>query len=190
MGRAVSHCSHSLPAGRGHYRRNAGLWVAYFNIPSFIYYWLACWSSGADACRARRPVGRAVSGRVPETIVRLYSGNHRHDGWRLSDIIIIGVLADFMIWQNVKSRQRHIAHEVETEPFGLFRHPEHPVLFGDCLFVVADFNASRIAERPHYRENILIAAYAFPQSNRARAADLCGGWGRHAAKLSRREPNG
>ncbi|WP_410171048.1 ABC transporter permease subunit, partial [Brucella intermedia] len=99
-----------------------GFWVAYFNIPSFIVTLagMLVFKGLMLAVLGGQSVGpfpvvfqKLSSGFIPEIIGTT-------GGVYLTSLIIGVLLAGFMIWQNVKSRQRHIAHEVETEPFGLF----------------------------------------------------------------------
>ena len=163
-----------------------GFWVAYFNIPSFIVTLagMLVFKGLMLAVLGGQSVGpfpvvfqKLSSGFIPEIIGT--SG-----GVYLTSLVIGVLLAGFMIWQNVKSRQRHIAHEVETEPFGLF-------VIKNILFFAAIAYLSLLISMHRGLPNVLIimavliAAYAFLTNRTVLGRQIYAvGGNRHAAKLS------
>ena len=163
-----------------------GFWVAYFNIPSFIVTLagMLVFKGLMLAVLGGQSVGpfpvvfqKLSSGFIPEIIGTT-------GGVYLTSLIIGVLLAGFMIWQNVKSRQRHIAHEVETEPFGLF-------VIKNILFFSAIAYLSLLISMHRGLPNVLIimavliAAYAFLTNRTVLGRQIYAvGGNRHAAKLS------
>ncbi|ERL99725.1 ABC transporter permease [Brucella intermedia 229E] len=163
-----------------------GFWVAYFNIPSFIVTLagMLVFKGLMLAVLGGQSVGpfpvvfqKLSSGFIPEIIGTT-------GGVYLTSLIIGVLLAGFMIWQNVKSRQRHIAHEVETEPFGLF-------VIKNILFFAAIAYLSLLISMHRGLPNVLIimavliAAYAFLTNRTVLGRQIYAvGGNRHAAKLS------
>jgi putative multiple sugar transport system permease protein len=162
-----------------------GFWVAYFNIPSFIVTLagMLVFKGLMLAVLGGQSVGpfpvvfqKLSSGFIPEIIGTT-------GGVYLTSLIIGVLLAGFMIWQNVKSRQRHIAHEVETEPFGLF-------VIKNILFFAAIAYLSLLISMHRGLPNVLIimavliAAYAFLTNRTVLGRQIYAvGGNRHAAKL-------
>ena len=164
-----------------------GFWVAYFNIPSFIVTLagMLVFKGLMLAVLGGQSVGpfpvvfqKLSSGFIPEIFGTTAGGVY------LSSLIIGVLLAGFMIWQNVKSRQRHIAHEVETEPFSLF-------VIKNILFFAAIAYLSLLISMHRGLPNVLIimavliAAYAFLTNLTVIGRQIYAvGGNRHAAKLS------
>ncbi|MBA8839173.1 MULTISPECIES: multiple monosaccharide ABC transporter permease [unclassified Ochrobactrum] len=164
-----------------------GFWVAYFNIPSFIVTLagMLVFKGLMLAVLGGQSVGpfpvvfqKLSSGFIPEIFGTTAGGVY------LTSLIIGVLLAGFMIWQNVKSRQRHIAHEVETEPFGLF-------VIKNILFFAAIAYLSLLISMHRGLPNVLIimavliAAYAFLTNRTVIGRQIYAvGGNRHAAKLS------
>ncbi|MBA8818611.1 ABC transporter permease [Ochrobactrum sp. P6BS-III] len=164
-----------------------GFWVAYFNIPSFIVTLagMLVFKGLMLAVLGGQSVGpfpvvfqKLSSGFIPEIFGTTAGGVY------LTSLIIGVLLAAFMIWQNVKSRQRHIAHEVETEPFGLF-------VIKNILFFAAIAYLSLLISMHRGLPNVLIimavliAAYAFLTNRTVIGRQIYAvGGNRHAAKLS------
>ncbi len=164
-----------------------GFWVAYFNIPSFIVTLagMLVFKGLMLAVLGGQSVGpfpvvfqKLSSGFIPEVFGTTAGGVY------LTSLIIGVLLAAFMIWQNVKSRQRHIAHEVETEPFGLF-------VIKNILFFAAIAYLSLLISMHRGLPNVLIimavliAAYAFLTNRTVIGRQIYAvGGNRHAAKLS------
>lgn len=164
-----------------------GFWVAYFNIPSFIVTLagMLVFKGLMLAVLGGQSVGpfpvvfqKLSSGFIPEIFGTTAGGVY------LTSLIIGVLLAAFMIWQNVKSRQRHIAHEVETEPFSLF-------VIKNILFFAAIAYLSLLISMHRGLPNVLIimavliAAYAFLTNRTVIGRQIYAvGGNRHAAKLS------
>ena len=164
-----------------------GFWVAYFNIPSFIVTLagMLVFKGLMLAVLGGQSVGpfpvvfqKLSSGFIPEIFGTTAGGVY------LTSLIIGVLLAGFMIWQNVKSRQRHIAHEVETEPFSLF-------VIKNILFFAAIAYLSLLISMHRGLPNVLIimavliAAYAFLTNRTVIGRQIYAvGGNRHAAKLS------
>ena len=145
-----------------------GFWVAYFNIPSFIVTLagMLVFKGLMLAVLDGQSVGpfplvfqKLSSGFIPE-VLGVTSG-----GVYLTSLILGLLLAVLMVWQSVRSRARHIAHGVESEPFGLF-------VAKNVLFFAAIAYLSLLLSWHRGMPNVLIIM-----------AVLMGG-NRHAAKLS------
>lgn len=163
-----------------------GFWVAYFNIPSFIVTLagMLVFKGLMLAVLGGQSVGpfpvvfqKLSSGFIPEVIGTF-------DGVYLTSLIIGVLLAVFLIWQSMRSRARHIAHEVETEPFGLF-------VVKCILYFVAIAYLSLLISSHRGMPNVLIimavliAAYAFLTNRTVIGRQIYAvGGNRHAAKLS------
>src|SRR5690606_5258321 len=96
-----------------------GFWVAYFNIPSLLVTLagMLVFKGLMLAVLGGQSVGpfpvvfqKLSSGFIPE-IIGTTGGGY------LTSLISGVLLAGFLIWQRVKSRQRHLAHDGQPEPF-------------------------------------------------------------------------
>ncbi|MCO5732260.1 multiple monosaccharide ABC transporter permease [Rhizobium sp. SSA_523] len=138
-----------------------GFWVAYFKIPSFIVtlagmlVFKGLMISVLD--------GRSI-GPFPPIFQKLSSGFipevFSMDGLYLTSLIIGLILAVILIWQNVKSRARHISHGIENEPFGFFI-VKNLVIFGVVGYLSYLIASHRGMPNVLIIMAVLIAAYGF-----------------------------
>ena len=94
------------------------------------------------------------------------------------------IIAAFLVWQSAKSRARHIAHEVETEPFGLFVI-KNILFFAGIAYLALLISSHRGMPNVLIIMAVLIAAYAFLTNRTVIGRQIYAvGGNRHAAKLS------
>ena len=163
-----------------------GFWVAYFNIPSFIvtlagmlvFKGLMLAVLGGQSVGPFPPMFQKLSsGFIPEFIGAT-------GGVYLTSLILGLVLAGFIVWQNSRSRARHIAHEVETEPFAFFV-VKNIVLFAGIAYLALLISSHRGMPNVLIIMAVLIAAYAFLTTRTVIGRQIYAvGGNRHAAKLS------
>lgn len=164
-----------------------GFWVAYFRIPSFIvtlagmlvFKGLTLAILGGQSVGPFPPVFQKLSsGFIPEILGTTAGGVY------LTSLALGLVLAAVMIWQNVKSRARHVAHGVETEPFGLFV-VKNILFFAAIAYLALLIASHRGMPNVLIIMAVLIAAYAFLTNRTVIGRQIYAvGGNRHAAKLS------
>ncbi len=139
-----------------------GFWVAYFKIPSFIVTLagMLVFRGLMIAVLSGRSIGpfhptfqKLSSGYIPE-FLRLESGLYA------TSLILGLLLAALLVWQNFKSRERRISHDVETEPFGFFLGKNIAIfaIIGYIAFLIA---SHRGMPNVLIIMAILIAVYGF-----------------------------
>lgn len=164
-----------------------GFWVAYFHIPSFIvtlagmlvFKGLMLAVLGGQSVGPFPPVFQKLSsGFIPEIFGTTAGGVY------LTSLILGLVLAAFLIWQNTRSRARHVAHGVETEPFGLFVI-KNILFFAGIAYLALLISSHRGMPNVLIIMAVLIAAYAFLTNRTVIGRQIYAvGGNRHAAKLS------
>mgnify|MGYP001024577905 FL=1 len=164
-----------------------GFWVAYFNIPSFIVTLagMLVFKGLMLAVLDGQSVGpfplvfqKLSSGFIPE-VLGVTSG-----GVYLTSLILGLLLAVLMVWQSVRSRARHIAHGVESEPFGLFV-AKNVLFFAAIAYLSLLLSWHRGMPNVLIIMAVLIAAYAFVTNPTVIGRQIyAGGGNRPAAKLS------
>ncbi|ASV85536.1 multiple monosaccharide ABC transporter permease [Ochrobactrum quorumnocens] len=164
-----------------------GFWVAYFNIPSFIVT-LAGMLVFKGLMLA--VLGGQSVGPFPQVFQKLSSGfiqefiGTTSGGIYLTSLILGVAIAGFIVWQNTRSRARHIAHEVETEPFGLFV-AKNILFFAGIAYLALLISSHRGMPNVLIIMAVLIAAYAFLTNRTVIGRQIYAvGGNRHAAKLS------
>ncbi|WP_435657787.1 multiple monosaccharide ABC transporter permease [Brucella pituitosa] len=164
-----------------------GFWVAYFNIPSFIVT-LAGMLVFKGLMLA--VLGGQSVGPFPQVFQKLSSGfipeflGTTSGGVYLTSLILGVIIAAFLVWQSAKSRARHIAHEVETEPFGLFVI-KNILFFAGIAYLALLISSHRGMPNVLIIMAVLIAAYAFLTNRTVIGRQIYAvGGNRHAAKLS------
>ena len=163
-----------------------GFWVAYFHIPSFIVTLagMLVFKGLTLAVLGGQSVGpfpevfqKLSSGFIPE-LVGVWNGVY------MTSLLLGVVLATILAWMNVKSRNRHIAHHMETEPFGFF------VVKNLLFFAAITYLAMLIASHRGMPNvliimAVLIALYGFVTNRTVIGRQVYAvGGNRHAAKLS------
>ncbi|KAA9368094.1 multiple monosaccharide ABC transporter permease [Ochrobactrum quorumnocens] len=164
-----------------------GFWVAYFNIPSFIVT-LAGMLVFKGLMLA--VLGGQSVGPFPQVFQKLSSGfiqefiGTTSGGIYLTSLILGVAIAGFIVWQNTRSRARHIAHEVETEPFGLFV-AKNILFFAGIAYLALLISSHRGMPNVLIIMAVLIATYAFLTNRTVIGRQIYAvGGNRHAAKLS------
>lgn len=163
-----------------------GFFVAYWNIPSFIvtlagmlvFKGLMLAVLGGQSVGPFPPVFQKLSsGFIPELI-----GNS--GGVYITSLILGVVLAGFLVWQSTRSRKRHIAHDMETEPFALFVI-KNVLFFAGIAYLALLISSHRGMPNVLIIMAVLISAYAFLTNRTVIGRQIYAvGGNRHAAKLS------
>ncbi|WP_343312563.1 multiple monosaccharide ABC transporter permease [Brucella sp. BE17] len=163
-----------------------GFFVAYWKIPSFIvtlagmlvFKGLMLAVLGGQSVGPFPPVFQKLSsGFIPELI-----GNS--SGIYISSLILGVALAGFLVWQSTRSRARHIAHDMETEPFPLFVI-KNILFFAGIAYLALLISSHRGMPNVLIIMAVLIAAYAFLTNRTVIGRQIYAvGGNRHAAKLS------
>lgn len=139
-----------------------GYFVAYFKIPSFIVTLagMLVFRGFMIAVLSGRSIGpfdptfqKLSSGFIPEFITS-------EGGLYITSLILGVALALLLVWQNFRSRARHIAHEVETEPFGFFV-AKNILTFAAIGYVAYLIASHRGMPNVLIIMAILVAAYGF-----------------------------
>lgn len=139
-----------------------GYFVAYFKIPSFIVTLagMLVFRGFMIAVLSGRSIGpfdptfqKLSSGFIPE----FFSSEN---GLYVTSLILGLALAALLVWQNVRSRARHIEHGVEIEPFGFFIG-KNIVVFAAIGYVAYLIASHRGMPNVLIIMAILIAAYGF-----------------------------
>ncbi len=163
-----------------------GFFVAYWNIPSFIvtlagmlvFKGLMLAVLGGQSVGPFPPVFQKLSsGFIPELI-----GNS--GGIYITSLILGIILAGFLVWQSTRSRKRHIAHDMETEPFALFVI-KNILFFAGIAYLALLISSHRGMPNVLIIMAVLISAYAFLTNRTVIGRQIYAvGGNRHAAKLS------
>ncbi|MGU3399578.1 multiple monosaccharide ABC transporter permease [Brucellaceae bacterium D45D] len=163
-----------------------GFFVAYWNIPSFIvtlagmlvFKGLMLAVLGGQSVGPFPPVFQKLSsGFIPELI-----GNS--GGVYITSLVLGVALAGFLVWQSTRSRKRHIAHDMETEPFALFVI-KNVLFFAGIAYLALLISSHRGMPNVLIIMAVLVSAYAFLTNRTVIGRQIYAvGGNRHAAKLS------